>query len=50
MRIGNQASAREAVSLTISKSAATQFSVTITESTGIVGIDKSRQELGKQFW
>ena len=62
-RIRNQASAGEAVSLTISKSAATTFSVTIIESTGItdstgiitesigiVRINKSRHQLGKQFW
>ena len=49
-RIHNQASAGEAVSSTISKASATPFSVTITESTGIVRIDKSRHQLGKQFW
>jgi hypothetical protein len=40
----------EAVSSTISKSAATQFSVTITESIGIVRTDKTRNQLGNQFW
>jgi hypothetical protein len=49
-RIRNQASVGEAVSSTISKLAATQFSVTITESTGIVRTDKTRHQLGKQFW
>jgi hypothetical protein len=49
-RIRNQASAGEAVSLTISKAAATPFSVMITESTGIVRTDKSRHQLGKKFW
>jgi len=34
----------------ISKSAATLFSVTITESIGIVLTDKTRHQLGKQFW
>jgi hypothetical protein len=46
----NQASAGEAVSSTISKSAATQFWVTITESTGTVRTDKTRHQLGKQFY
>jgi hypothetical protein len=45
-RIRNQASAGEAVSSTISKAAATPFSVTITESTRIVRTDKSRHHLG----
>ena len=45
--IRNQASSREAVSSTISKSAATQFSVTITGSRGIVCTDKTRYQLGK---
>jgi hypothetical protein len=49
-RVRNRASAGEAVSATISKAAATPFSVAITESTGIVRIDKSRHQLGKQFW
>jgi hypothetical protein len=49
-RIRNKASAGDAVSSTISKSAATQFSVTITDSTGIVRTDKTRYHLGKQFW
>jgi hypothetical protein len=49
VRIWNQASAGEAVSSTISKAPATPFSMTITESTGIVRIDKSRHQLGKQF-
>jgi hypothetical protein len=49
-RIRNKASAGEAVSATISKAAATTFSVTITESTGIVRTDKSRHHLGKKFW
>jgi hypothetical protein len=40
----------EAVSSTISKSAATQFSVMITELIGIVHTDKTRHQLGKQFW
>ena len=48
--IWNQSSAGEAVSSTISNAAATSFSLTITESTGIVRIDKSRHQLGKQFW
>jgi len=49
-RIRNQASAGEGVSWTISKAAASPFSFTITESTGIVRIDKSRHQLGRQFW
>jgi hypothetical protein len=49
-RIRNKASGGEAVSSTISKAAATPFSVTITESTGIVRTDKSRHHLGKKFW
>jgi hypothetical protein len=49
-RIRIQASALEAVSLTISKAAATPFSVTITESPGILRTDKSRHQLGKKFW
>jgi hypothetical protein len=49
-RIPNKASAGEAVSSTISKAVATPFSVTITESTGIVRTDKSRHQLGKKFW
>jgi hypothetical protein len=49
-RIWNKASAGEAVSSTISKAAATPFSVTITESPGIVRTDKSRHQLGKKFW
>ena len=49
-RIRNQASAGEAVSSTISKAALTPFSVTIIESTGIVRTDKTRHQLGKQFW
>jgi hypothetical protein len=49
-RIRNKASAGEAVSSTIYKTAATPFSVTITESTGIVRTDKSRHQLGKKFW
>ena len=48
-RIRNKASAGAAVSSTISK-AATPCSVTITESTGIVRTDKTRYQLGKQFW
>jgi len=31
-------------------SAATPFSVTITESIGIVHTDKTRNQLRKQFW
>ena len=50
VRIENQAATGEAVLSTISKSAATQFSVTITESTGIVRTNKIRHQLGKQFW
>jgi hypothetical protein len=46
-RIQNQASTAEAVSSTISKAAATPFSVRITESTGIVRTDKTRHQLGK---
>jgi hypothetical protein len=34
----------------ISKAAATMFSVTFTESPGIVRTDKSRHQLGKKFW
>jgi hypothetical protein len=49
-RIRNKASAGEAVSSTISKTAATPFSVTITESPGIVRTDRSRHQLGKKFW
>jgi hypothetical protein len=49
-RIRNKASAGEAVSSTISKAAETPFSVTITESPGIVRTDKSRHQLGKKFW
>jgi hypothetical protein len=49
-RIPNKASAGEAVSSTISNAVATPFSVTITESTGIVRTDKSRHQLGKKFW
>ena len=49
-RIRNQESSGEAVSSTFSKSATTQFWVTITESTRIVRTDNSRHQLGKQFW
>jgi hypothetical protein len=49
-RIRNQASAGEAISSTISKLAATLFSVMITESTGIVRTEKTRHQLGKQCW
>jgi hypothetical protein len=49
-RIRNKASAGEAVSSTIYKATTTPFSVTITESTGIVRTDKSRHQLGKKFW
>jgi hypothetical protein len=49
-RIRKKASAGEAVSSTISKAAATPFSVTITESIGIVCTDKTKHQLGKQFW
>ena len=49
-RIENQSLAGESVLSTISKAAATLFSVTITESTGNVRRDKSRHQLGKQFW
>jgi len=48
-RIRNKASAGEAVSSTMSKAATTPFSVTITESPGIVRTDKSRHQLGKKF-
>jgi len=48
-RIRNKASTSEAVSSKISKAAATSFSVTITESPGIVRTDKSRHQLGKKF-
>jgi hypothetical protein len=40
---------RNKASVGISK-AATPCSVTITESTGIVRTDKTRYQLGKQFW
>ena len=46
-RIRNKAPAGEAVSSTIYKAAATLFSVTITESTGIVRTEKTRHQLGK---
>jgi len=49
-RIRNKASAGEAVSSAISKAATTPYSVTITESPGIVRTDKSRHLLGKKFW
>jgi hypothetical protein len=49
-RIRNKASAGEAVSSRISKAAANLFSVTITESPGIVRTDNSRHQLVKQFW
>jgi hypothetical protein len=49
-RIENQPSAGESVMSTISKAAATLFSVTITESTRNVHRDKARHQLGKQFW
>jgi len=49
-RIENQSSAWEPVLSTIYKAAATLFSVTLTESTGNVRRDKSRHQLGKQFW
>jgi len=49
-RMENQSSAGESVLSTISKAAPTLFSVTITESTGNVRRDKSRHQLGKQFW
>ena len=45
--IRNKAPAGEAVSSTIYKAAATLFSVTITESTGIVRTEKTRHQLGK---
>jgi hypothetical protein len=40
----------EAFSLIIFDSSTTLLSVTITESTGLVLTDKSRHQLGKQFW
>jgi hypothetical protein len=49
-RVRNRASAGEAVSAMISKAVATMFSMTITESPGIVRTDKSRHQLGKKFW
>ena len=49
-RIENQSSAGESVLSIISKAAATLFSVKLTESTGNVRRDKSRHQLGKQFW
>jgi hypothetical protein len=49
-RIENQSSAGESVLSTISMAGVTLFSVTITESTGNVRGDKSRHQLGKQFW
>jgi len=49
-RIENQSSAGESILSTISKAAATLFSVALTESTGNVRRDKSRHQLGKQFW
>jgi len=49
-RIENQSSAGESVLSTISMAGATLFSMTITESTGNVRRDKSRHQLGKQFW
>jgi hypothetical protein len=48
--IENQSLARESVLSTISKAAATLFSVTLNESTGNDRKDKSRHQLGKQFW
>jgi len=55
-RVLNRASAGEAVSAMISKSAATQFSVTITESTGIITESKrtvraygTKHQLAKRF-
>ena len=45
MRRRNQVSAGEAVSVTIFKSAANQFSVSISESTGTVSADQSRRQL-----
>jgi hypothetical protein len=50
VRIENQSSAGESVLSTISKVAAILFSVTLTESTGNDRKDKSRHQLGKQFW
>jgi hypothetical protein len=49
-RVRNRASAGEAVSAMISKAVVTMFSMTITESPGIVRTDKSRHQLGKKFW
>jgi len=46
-RVRKRASAREAFSAMISKAAATMFSLTITESTGIVRIDKSSISWGR---
>jgi hypothetical protein len=43
--IRNQASTGEVVAVTIFKSAATQFSVSISESTGTVCPDQSRHQL-----
>ena len=44
-----QASTREAVSVMISKSVATQFSMKISESTSVVWADESTSYLWKQF-
>jgi hypothetical protein len=44
----NQASAGEVVSVTIFELAATQFSVTISESSGTVCADESRLQIRKQ--
>jgi hypothetical protein len=49
-RIRSKASAGETVSSTMSKAATTPFSVMITESPGIVRTEKTRHQLGKQFW
>jgi hypothetical protein len=49
MRGQIQSSPVVAVSLIISQSAESQFSVTITEWTGTVGTDETKRQLGKQF-
>ena len=48
MRGRIQASIGEAVSLMVSESAATQFSLTILESTGTLCADESMRQLWKQ--
>jgi hypothetical protein len=45
----NPASPLEVVSLMISKSAPSQFSLTFSESTGVAGADESTRHLWKVF-